>query len=237
MRIDQFLTEQMGGSRKMIKQMLLQKKVLVDGKVIIDGCFDIEPFVQEVWIDGKKIHRKIHDYFLLHKPIGVVSAVTDERHQTVVDLIRPTDYSMPLFPVGRLDRDTTGLVLLTNNGRLAYQLMHPKYHVIKKYEVEVNGYLTAAEILRFSEGIEFADGTKCRPAKLEIEAATENWSKATVEISEGKFHQVKKMFLCVGCKVVSLKRTRMGSLSLDEQLEPGQYRALSKEELKKLWEQ
>lgn len=235
MRVDQFLNEQGYGSRKAIKRMLAQKRVQVDGQPILQGSFQLEPFIQCVMIDGQKYEQKLHDYLMLNKPAGVVSAVSDRQHPTVVDGIQPSDYTRPLFPVGRLDRDTTGLVLLTNNGAFAYQLMHPSYHVVKKYEVTVNGRLTERDIRWFREGIEFADGTQCRPAKLTIFFASAQESRAMVEISEGKFHQVKKMFLCVGCKVLSLKRISIGSLTLDEHLAPGQYRALQKDELKKLW--
>lgn len=235
MRLDQFLQEQGFVSRKSVKRLLLQRKVWIDGQPVLNGAFSVEPFIQQLSIDGCQYDQRVHDYLVLNKPAGVVSAVSDQIHPTVVDLIDPSDYMMPLFPVGRLDRDATGLMLLTNNGQLAYQLMHPRYHVIKKYEVEVNGCLTDTEVQQFYDGITFSDGTKCRPAVLKINFSSENISRATVEISEGKFHQVKKMFLCVDRKVVSLHRIAMGNLVLDEQLPLGQYRVVSKEELKKLW--
>lgn len=168
---------------------------------------------------------------MLHKPAGVVTANKDKQLPTVMDLLSSDIQSDKLYAVGRLDRDTTGLLLLTDNGPLGFQLLHPQYHVDKTYQVEVNGLLTPDHIQAFQKGIVFLDGTVCKPARLEILSASPSFSQASITISEGKFHQVKKMFLSVGVKVTSLKRTLFGPWSLDESLQEGDYRPLNSEEL------
>ena len=169
---------------------------------------------------------------MLHKPAGVVTANKDKKLPTVMDLLSPDIQSDKLYAVGRLDRDTTGLLLLTDNGPLGFQLLHPQYHVDKTYQVEVNGLLTPDHIKAFQKGIVFLDGTICKPAKLEILSASPSLSQASITISEGKFHQVKKMFLSIGVKVTSLKRAQFGEFTLDPELAEGNYRPLNQEELK-----
>ena len=168
---------------------------------------------------------------MLHKPAGVVTANKDKKLPTVMNLLSPDIQSDKLYAVGRLDRDTTGLLLLTDNGPLGFQLLHPQYHVDKTYQVKVNGPLSSDHIQQFKDGIVFLDGTLCKPAKLEILDSSPTESHASITISEGKFHQIKKMFLSVGVKVTSLKRTHFGSWSLDENLQEGDYRPLNSEEL------
>ena len=148
-----------------------------------------------------------------------------------MDLLPPDIQSDQLYAVGRLDRDTTGLLLLTDNGPLGFQLLHPQYHVDKSYQVVVNGPLTSDHIQQFKEGIVFLDGTTCKPAQLEILSSSLTESRASITISEGKFHQVKKMFLSVGVKVTALKRVQFGDFTLDPELAKGQYRPLNPEEL------
>ena len=148
-----------------------------------------------------------------------------------MDLLPPDIQSDQLYAVGRLDRDTTGLLLLTDNGPLGFQLLHPQYHVDKSYQVVVNGLLTSDHIRQFKEGIVFLDGTTCKPAQLEILSSSLTKSRASITISEGKFHQVKKMFLSVGVKVTALKRVQFGDFTLDPELAEGQYRPLNLEEL------
>ena len=168
---------------------------------------------------------------MLHKPAGVVSAVSDAVNQTVIDLIDPSQRVPGLFPVGRLDKDTEGLLLLTNNGQLGYQLLIPKKEVAKIYEAVVNEIVTSEDLAAFTAGIVFDGGVKCKPAKLTILSHSDIESRVLLEISEGKFHQVKKMFLSVGKKVIYLKRLSMGPLQLDNTLPIGAYRALHAEEL------
>ncbi|MFQ7256077.1 MAG: 16S rRNA pseudouridine(516) synthase, partial [Streptococcus sp.] len=172
-----------------------------------------------------------HHYFLLHKPQGLVTATKDAQHSTVLDLLRTEDRTPKIYPIGRLDRDTTGLLLLTDNGPLGFQLLHPQYHIEKEYAVTVNGPLEPAHIEEFQEGITFLDGTTCKPAKLKILNSSPKESQALVTLSEGKFHQVKKMFLSVGVKVTSLKRIKFGDFSLDPDLTTGDYRPLNQDEL------
>ena len=169
---------------------------------------------------------------MLHKPNGVVTASEDKKLPTVMDLLPQHLQSDQLYAIGRLDRDTTGLILLTNNGPLGFQLLHPQYHVDKTYQVEVNGLLTPDYIQQFKSGIVFLDGTICKPAQLEILSSSPSLSRATITISEGKFHQVKKMFLSVGVKVTALKRVQFGDFLLDSDLAEGQYRPLNQGELK-----
>ena len=166
-----------------------------------------------------------------HLPIGAVTAKRDGHHPTVIDLVDPQQEYPDLYPLGRLDRDTSGLLLLTDNGPLGFQLLHPQYHVEKVYEVEVNGPLFAAHIEQFQNGISFTDGPICKPASLTILESTPSYSKAQVRISEGKYHQVKKMFLAIGVKVMTLKRLSFGPFTLDPQLAPGESRPLNEVEL------
>ena len=168
---------------------------------------------------------------MLHKPIGAVTAKRDAQHPTVIELVDPQQEYPDLYPLGRLDRDTSGLLLITDNGPLGFQLLHPQYHVEKVYEVEVNGPLLTTHIEQFQDGITFTDGPICKPASLTILESRSNYSKAQVQISEGKYHQVKKMFLAIGVKVMTLKRLSFGPFTLDPQLAPGESRPLNEVEL------
>ena len=213
------------------------KQALLKGDILVDSCparslaQNIDTGLQELLFRGRIIQGYEHTYLMLHKPAGVVTANRDAELPTVMDLLPPDIQSDKLYAVGRLDRDTTGLLLLTDNGPLGFQLLHPQYHVDKTYRVEVNGLLTPDHIQAFQKGIVFLDGTVCKPARLEILSASPSHSQASITISEGKFHQVKKMFLSVGVKVTSLKRTCFGSWSLDQNLQEGDYRPLNSQEL------
>ncbi|HEM6184719.1 TPA: pseudouridine synthase, partial [Streptococcus suis] len=169
-----------------------------------------------------------------NKPAGVVSAVTDQEHQTVIDLISPQDSREGLYPVGRLDRDTEGLVLITNNGSIGYRMLHPSHHVDKVYYVEVNGPLGLDAPTFFASGVTFLDGTRCQPADLTVLEASLDHSRATIKLAEGKFHQVKKMFLAYGVKVTYLKRISFGGFELGD-LERGAYRQLTPNEMEHLF--
>ena len=214
------------------------KQALLKGEILVDGCparslaQNIDTGLQELLFQDRIIHGYEHSYLMLHKPAGVVTANKDKKLPTVMDLLPPDIQSDKLYAVGRLDRDTTGLLLLTDNGPLGFQLLHPQYHVDKTYQVVVNGPLTSDHIRLFKEGIVFLDGTTCKPAQLEILSSSPTESHASITISEGKFHQVKKMFLSIGVKVISLKRVRFGEFTLDPELAEGQYRPLNQEELK-----
>ena len=230
MRLDNLLAQEKI-SRKAIKQALLKKEILVDGFPATSLSQNIDTGLQEVIFKERKIRGYDHTYLMLHKPSGVVTASKDKKLPTVMDLLPQHLQSNQLYAIGRLDRDTTGLLLLTDNGPLGFQLLHPQYHVDKTYQVEVNGPLSSDHIQQFKDGIIFLDGTSCKPAQLEILSSSPSLSRATITISEGKFHQVKKMFLSVGVKVTALKRVQFGDFTLDPELAEGQYRPLNQEEL------
>ena len=230
MRLDNLLAQEKV-SRKAMKQALLKGKILVDGRPAHSLAQNIDTRLQELLFQGQIIQGYEHTYLMLHKPAGVVTANKDKELQTVMDLLPKHLQSEQLYAIGRLDRDTTGLLLLTDNGPLGFQLLHPKYHVDKTYQVEVNGPLSSNHIQQFKDGIIFLDGTVCKPAQLEILSSSLGSSKATITISEGKFHQVKKMFLSVGVKVTSLKRTHFGPWGLDDNLQEGDFRPLNSQEL------
>ena len=230
MRLDNLLAQEKV-SRKAMKQALLKGEILVDGCPARSLAQNIDTGLQELLFQDRIIQGYEHTYLMLHKPAGVVTANKDKKLPTVMDLLPPDIQSDKLYAIGRLDRDTTGLLLLTDNGPLGFQLLHPQYHVDKTYRVEVNGLLTPDHIQAFQKGIIFLDGTVCKPARLEILSASPSLSQASITISEGKFHQVKKMFLSVGVKETSLKRVQFGDFTLDTELTEGHYRPLNPEEL------
>ena len=231
MRLDNLLAQEKI-SRKAMKQAILKGEILVDSCPARSLAQNIDTGLQELRFQDRIIQGYEHTYLMLHKPAGVVTANKDRELPTIMDLLSPDIQSDKLYAVGRLDRDTTGLLLLTDNGPLGFQLLHPQYHVDKSYQVVVNGPLTLDHIRLFKEGIVFLDGTTCKPARLEILSASPSLSQASITISEGKFHQVKKMFLSVGVKVTSLKRVQFGEFTLDPELAEDQYRPLNQEELK-----
>ena len=230
MRLDRLLAQEKI-SRKDMKQALLKKEILVDDCPASSLAQNVDTGLQKLGFQGRQIQGYEHNYLMLHKPNGVVTASKDKKLPTVMDLLPPDSQSDQLYAIGRLDRDTTGLLLLTDNGPLGFQLLHPQYHVDKSYQVQVNGPLTSDHIQKFKDGIVFLDGTTCKPAKLDILSASTTESRASITISEGKFHQVKKMFLSVGVKVTSLKRVQFGDFTLDPELSEGQFRSLNPEEL------
>lgn len=233
MRLDRLLAQEKV-SRKAMKQALLKKEILVDDCPASSLAQNVDTGLQKLVFQGRQIQGYEHNYLMLHKPNGVVTASKDKKLPTVMELLPPDIQSDQLYAVGRLDRDTTGLLLLTDNGPLGFQLLHPQYHVDKSYQVVVNGLLTPEHIQKFKEGIVFLDGTTCKPAKLDILSASPTGSRASITISEGKFHQVKKMFLSVGVKVTTLKRVQFGDFTLDPELVEGQYRFLNQRELEKI---
>lgn len=231
MRLDKLLAQEKV-SRKAMKQALLKKEILVDELPASSLAQNVDTGLQELIFQGRKIQGYEHTYLMLHKPNGVVTASKDKKLPTVMNLLPQHLQSDQLYAIGRLDRDTTGLLLLTDNGPLGFQFLHPQYHVKKTYQVEVNGPLTPDNVQEFKDGIVFLDGTVCKPAQLDIQSSSSSHSKAIITIAEGKFHQVKKMFLSVGVKVTSLKRVQFGDFTLDSELAEGQYRLLNQEELK-----
>lgn len=230
MRLDRLLAQEKV-SRKAMKQAILKKEILVDDCPASSLAQNVDTGLQKLVFQGRQIQGYEHNYLMLHKPNGVVTASKDKKLPTVMDLLPKNIQPDQLYAIGRLDRDTTGLLLLTDNGPLGFQLLHPQYHVDKTYQVKVNGPLSSDHIQQFKDGIVFLDGTLCKPAKLEILSSSPSSSQASITISEGKFHQIKKMFLSVGVKVTSLKRVQFGDFTLDPDLAEGQFRPLNPEEL------
>lgn len=228
-RLDRFLTEMTGFTRTQAKEAAKKGRIAVDGVVVRKTDGKIVPGIQKVTVDGREITYQAAEYYMLNKPAGTVSATEDGRYPTVVSLIEERKRK-DLFPVGRLDLDTEGLLLITNDGDLAHRLLSPKRHVDKIYFVRYSGDLPRDSVRRFGEGLVLEDGTRTMPAELEPLAGGE----ALLTLREGKFHQVKRMIEAVGCRVTYLKRLSMGSLKLDESLEPGQYRPLTQQELEEL---
>lgn len=195
---------------------------------------NIDPEKCKIKVDGEEINYRKFIYLIMNKPSGVVSATFDNYDETVIDLLEPEYQVFKPFPVGRLDKDTVGLLLITNDGELNHRLISPKWHVDKVYYAEINKQVDEKDINAFEKGIILDDGYKCLPGKLEIKKADENGSEVYVTIQEGKYHQVKRMFEALNKKVIYLKRIKFGSLDLDENLEEGKYRELTEDELNKL---
>jgi len=233
MRIDKLLAHAGYGSRKEVKKLLKERAVHVNGEVVTDPKTNVDPNKQEIIIHGEQVLYKEHVYFMMNKPAGFLSATEDNVQKTVVDLLDPEDLRYNPFPVGRLDKDTEGLLLLTSDGQLAHQLTSPKKNVPKKYFAEVIGLVTEEDVERFKAGVKLDDGYVTKPALLEIIKA-DDISEVFVTITEGKYHQIKRMFSAVGKKVKYLKRIQMGTLELDQTLQTGEYRELTKEELEQL---
>lgn len=232
MRLDKFLSHTGFGSRKEVKELLKKKLVQVNGQLEKEGKKAIDETKDQVIVNNHLVQYKKYIYYMLNKPQGVVSATEDREHRTVIDLIAEKDMVQGLFPVGRLDKDTTGLLLLTNNGDLAHQLLSPKKKVPKLYQASVSGIMTDEDSLIFSKGITISGNERCLPAKLKIKQTNEEntTSEIELEIMEGKYHQVKRMVEAVGKKVTTLNRLSMGGINLDQELKPGKYRELTQNE-------
>lgn len=208
---------------------------MVNGKIETSAKMQIDENQDEIWVNNRVLVYERFVYYLLNKPKGVISATEDDKHRTVLDLLDENARQKEVFPVGWLDIDTHGLLLLTNNGALAHAMLSPKKHVAKVYRAKVDGIITEKDVEHFEAGIELKDFT-CQPAKLTILEVNEEQQTSLVEIiiSEGKFHQVKRMVQACGKKVTDLECLSMGPLMLDERLELGTFRRLTKEELEKL---
>ncbi len=235
MRLDKFLVACAVGSRTEVKNLLKAGRVTVNGKKEKSAKLQIDEERDEIRFDGQVLEYEEFVYYMMNKPKGVISATEDPKHRTVLDLLDDIAQSKEVFPVGRLDIDTHGLLLLTNDGQLAHALLSPKRHVDKTYQAQVKGIMAQEDVEIFADGIPLKDFT-CQPAKLEILStdAEKNQSQIRVTIAEGKFHQVKRMVAYCGKEVVDLQRLTMGTLVLDENLERGEWRRLTKEELENL---
>lgn len=246
LRIDKLLAHMGHGTRSEIKRAVKGGKVSVDGKVIKDSGLIVDPSAQTVLYEGERVIYRSVVYLMLNKPAGVVSATEDNRDRTVIDLLKREDALLEPFPVGRLDKDTVGLLLLTNDGALAHELLSPRKHVDKTYEALVSGEVGGSDVLSFATGVTLDDGYVTMPSELVVvevrKSAEENpveeeddvTSLIRLTIREGKFHQVKRMFQAVGKRVLTLKRLTMGPLSLDDSLAEGQYRELTDDEMELL---
>ncbi len=232
MRLDKYLADMNLGSRKEVKTLIKKGLVSVNGIVIKSDKFQVETNDQIVF-DGEVIVYQKDFYYLLNKPAGVISATVDSYEETVLDLFDDETYRDDLFPVGRLDKDTEGLLVITNDGALAHRLLSPKRHVEKEYYAEVAGVMTEQDVEAFANGLEIDGGERCLPAKLMIDTVdrSENCSTIRLILHEGKFHQVKRMVQAVGKEVVYLKRIRMGGLVLEDDLALGEYRELTDADL------
>ena len=237
MRLDKYLVACAVGSRTEVKNFLKAGRVMVNGKKEKSAKLQINEETDEICFDGQKLEYEEFVYYMMNKPQGVISATEDPKHKTVLDLLDDLARSKEVFPVGRLDIDTHGLLLLTNDGQLAHALLSPKRHVDKTYLAQVKGMMTNADVETFEKGIPLKDFT-CQPAKLELVSVDTEKSQSLVRvtIAEGKFHQVKRMVAYCGKEVVDLQRLTMGTLTLDEGLKRGEWRRLTKEELEALLE-
>ena len=225
-RLDKIISATGKKSRREVREMVRQGRVLVDGKPAPAADMKVDPQTAVILLDGEPLGYEKFTYVMLHKPAGVLTATEDRRQETVLDLLPPELRRRALSPVGRLDKDTEGLLLLTNDGQLAHRLLSPKSHVDKVYFARVDGALEPGDIAAFAAGMTLGDGLECLPAGLEILSPTE----ALVTLREGKFHQVKRMLAARGKPVLYLKRLSMGRLRLDPALAPGAWRMLTEEE-------
>ena len=225
-RLDKIISATGKKSRREVREMVRQGRVLVDGKPAPAADMKVDPQTAVILLDGEPLGYEKFTYVMLHKPAGVLTATEDRRQETVLDLLPPELRRRALSPVGRLDKDTEGLLLLTNDGQLAHRLLSPKSHVDKVYYARVDGALEPGDIAAYAAGMTLGDGLECLPAGLEILSPTE----ALVTLREGKFHQVKRMLAARGKPVLYLKRLSMGRLRLDPALAPGAWRMLTEEE-------
>ena len=232
MRLDRWLVTLGVGSRSEVQRMLRRGAVTVNGLPVTDPAFSCDPDACALTLHGAPVDGRLVRHVMLHKPAGMLTAARDKKQPTVMDLLPPVYAAIGCMPVGRLDKDTTGLLLLTCDGEMNHRLLAPGRHVDKTYLAEVDGPLTEAEVRAFAQGLTLSDFTAA-PAQLEILFSGES-SLARVTVHEGKFHQVKRMFSAVGREVTQLHRERFGSLRLDEALAPGAWRELTEEELRAL---
>lgn len=230
MRLDKILANVGYGSRKEVKKVLKDGVVMVNDVVMKDGKKHVNPSEDIITINGEQVIYKEFIYLMMNKPQGVVSATEDHHDKTVIDLLEFEDSVYEPFPVGRLDKDTEGLLIITNDGQLSHRLLSPKKHVPKTYFAIIDGIVTEKDVEAFNIGVTLDDGYHTKPGTLTILKAGIR-SDIELTITEGKFHQVKRMFEAVGKKVIYLKRISMGPLKLDEELQLGEYREITEKEI------
>ena len=230
MRLDRLLSELGAASRSELRQIIRRGRVSVDGAVVTEPERRVDPESSEIRLDGELLTYRRCRYFMMDKPAGVLSVTEDRKQKTVLDLLPPGLRRLDLFPVGRLDKDTSGLLLLTNDGDFAHRVISPKSGVEKRYRAEVEGVPDEEDVKAFAEGLTLGDGTKCLPARLEITGT----DTCYVTVMEGKYHQVKRMLASRGKPVKALRRLSVGALELGEALGPGGFRELEKNDLCKV---
>ena len=229
-RLDKILTDTGLCSRSSAKERIRRGAVAVDGRPVTDAAAKFDPAQVSITVDGAPIDGPGHVYVMLHKPDGLLSATKDPRKPTVLDLMPEEWKRRGLFPVGRLDKDTTGFLIMTDDGDFAHRVISPKSRIPKLYEATVEGQGTREDVEAFEQGLVLGDGLQCLPAKLELRSP----GVVRVEVFEGKYHQVKRMLGSRRMPVLTLKRLRIGDLWLDERLQPGEYRLLTNEELRQI---
>lgn len=225
MRLDKFLSHTGFGSRAEVKKLIKKKQVVVNGQLAKEVNKQIDEYQDVIQVGGEKVVYEKFVYYLLNKPAGVITATEDKQHRTVLDLLSPTDWQEDLFPVGRLDKDTTGLLIITNDGKTAHDWLSPKKHVTKVYQALVEGVMTKEDQQAFFSGMVLSNGEVCLPAELTLLQIDTDKQECLVEIklSEGKYHQVKRMVAACGKHVKQLHRKQMGNLVLPEDLKQGEY--------------
>lgn len=228
MRLERFLTICETESRSQVKKWIKQGKVTLNGKIVSEGKIQVDPQKDVVCVSGKKLQYEEYRYYMFYKPKGCVCANKDNVHPTVFEYFSKEN-TKQLFTVGRLDIDTEGLLLVTNDGAFSHSLMSPKKHIDKVYCAQWDKPAVLQDVISFSEGFNIGDEKPTKPAELSISSKDPKWVRIT--ISEGRYHQVKRMSLAVGKEVMELKRLRIGKFSLDETLHPGEYRRFTEEEL------
>ncbi|QQK81202.1 rRNA pseudouridine synthase [Salicibibacter cibi] len=236
-RIDKWLAAAGVGSRKDVKKLLRKKEIQVNGATITDASVKLNAYIDTVTMNGEEIHYDPGPiYLMMNKRKGRVSATADDRHRTVLDDIDQKDKRKELFPVGRLDKDTTGLLFLTTDGEWAHRLTAPRLGIEKEYEALLDARPRPEELQALREGLQLNDGTETKPAKVSEGAREEAEFRLLITVTEGKYHQVKRMFGAIGRQVNALKRVRMSNVQLDERLEAGEYRPLTANEFEAIAE-
>ena len=233
-RLDKIIASQGAYSRSEAKELVKKGRVLVNGKAVADSAFKADPETDSITVNGKALGYSEHIYIMLNKPQGVVSASRSPGDKTIIDLVPPTLKRNGLFPAGRLDKDTTGFVLITDDGDFAHEILSPKKHIEKTYVAVLDRPISEAEQKKFESGVALADGYECLPAK--IRNLSEDGRTVEIKLNEGKYHQIKRMAAACGSHVNELHRVAMGNLMLDESLLPGECRALTDEELRLIQE-
>ena len=233
MRLDKLLGDMGVASRSELRQIIKSGRVTVDGLAVTAPEKRIDSGRARICLDGQTLEYRKFRYFMMDKPTGVLSATEDSRQETLLDLLPPELKRLGLFPVGRLDKDTSGLILLTNDGDFAHRVISPKSGIWKLYRAKVDGQLDAGDVEAFEKGLVLGDGTVCRPAGLELLPGGD----CLVRVTEGKYHQVKRMLSSRGAPVLMLRRLAIGALKLDEKLGPGGFRELESREIELLFGQ